>query len=316
MFPSEQMMRFAIEEAAKCRAIGESDSRVHPRVGAVLVTQQGVLYRSHRNSAGVHAEHAVIEVVAPPETTTDATLYTTLEPCTHRGPNEIPCVERIVQAGIARVFIGSIDPNPTIAGRGIIELRRAKIEVGLFSPEFMNHAERLNEHFFTDQVFGTKIAKAEYNIHGIWFGRVAQQRRYHFQEETTAVSQVAVAIDFRQTAVGVQGRSIVAALRDDGELDESAAPTGPGEEESSYGVFLSGRHCAVTFFSRRPPASYGTVMLTSLDDTRLAMVGYANHQRAERVDELIHMQGTLERCVDRKFSIDDLIAWARTTPQR
>ncbi len=313
MFPSEQMMRFAIEEESKCQV----NNQVHPRVGAVLVTQDGKVYRSHRSSDGKHAEHEVIDqVIAKSGTTVNATLYTTLEPCTHRGPNDIPCVERIKGAGIAQVFIGSIDPNPTIAGRGIIELRRAKIEVGLFSPEFMNHAERLNEHFFAEQAFGTKIAYTEYDLHGVWFGRVAQHKQCHFQEETTAISAVAVALDLRQTAVGVQGRSIVVALRDDGELDDAATLEKPTEEESSYGIFLSGRHCALTFFSRRPPKSYGTVMLTSIDDTRLAMVGYANHQRAERVDELVHMKGTLERCVERKFSIDDLITWARTTPVR
>jgi diaminohydroxyphosphoribosylaminopyrimidine deaminase/5-amino-6-(5-phosphoribosylamino)uracil reductase len=115
-------MRHAITLAR--RAVG--CTRPNPAVGCVIARDGAVLAEGFHPRAG--APHA--EAMALANCTVDprgATMYVTLEPCNHTGRTP-PCSEAIIRAGIARVVIGTCDPNPT-AGGGIERLRAAGIEV-------------------------------------------------------------------------------------------------------------------------------------------------------------------------------------------
>lgn len=116
----------------------------NPAVGAVLIKDGCLL------STGVHLEvgtpHAEVHAIsAAGPTANGATLYVTLEPCSHYGKTP-PCAEAIINSGIQKVFVACLDPNPLVAGRGIELLKKAGItvEVGLCEEE----ALLLNEKFF------------------------------------------------------------------------------------------------------------------------------------------------------------------------
>ena len=99
----------------------------NPPVGAVVVKDGRIVGRGFHPKAGL--PHA--EVYALRQAGVDAqgaTLYVTLEPCSHHGKTP-PCTEAIIDAGIARVVAGTLDPNPIVAGRGIERLRASGIEV-------------------------------------------------------------------------------------------------------------------------------------------------------------------------------------------
>ncbi len=102
----------------------------NPWVGTVLVTANGESFSGATEPPPRrHAEIVALDVAR--EAGTDpagATLYTTLEPCSHTGRTP-PCVEAIIDAGIARVFIGVADPDPHVSGRGTLALRSAGIDV-------------------------------------------------------------------------------------------------------------------------------------------------------------------------------------------
>ncbi len=108
-------------------ALGQGLTRPNPPVGAVVVKNGRVVGEGwHRKAGGPHAEvyalnQAGVEAVG-------GTLYVTLEPCSSQGRTP-PCTERILHAGISRVVIGAIDPNPAHVGRAIGLLRAQGIEV-------------------------------------------------------------------------------------------------------------------------------------------------------------------------------------------
>lgn len=81
---------------------------------------------AHRGAGGPHAE--VVALEAAGESARDGTLYVTLEPCDHHGRTP-PCVDALLQAGVARVFVASVDPDPNVSGRGIARLRAGGVEV-------------------------------------------------------------------------------------------------------------------------------------------------------------------------------------------
>ena len=117
------MMRRAIANAATARL----RTPPNPWVGAVLVDGYGVVYdgATHR-PGGMHAEREAL--AAAGESARGATIFTTLEPCNHRGRTG-PCAEAIIEAGVARVVIGIEDPDHQVRGQGIAALREAGIDV-------------------------------------------------------------------------------------------------------------------------------------------------------------------------------------------
>jgi diaminohydroxyphosphoribosylaminopyrimidine deaminase/5-amino-6-(5-phosphoribosylamino)uracil reductase len=97
-------------------------------VGAVVVRDGEVVGEGwHERAGGPHAE--VVALHAAAERVRGATLYVTMEPCAHHGRTP-PCVDRVVEAGVAKVVAGSLDPNPE-AGGGLERLRAAGVELEL-----------------------------------------------------------------------------------------------------------------------------------------------------------------------------------------
>ena len=136
----QEYMKIALEEAVK----GEGWTNPNPMVGAVIVKDGKIVGKGyHRRYGELHAERNAIADCK--ESITGATIYVTLEPCCHYGKTP-PCTEAIIEQGISRVVIGSDDPNPLVAGKGIESLRRHGIEVttGVLKEE----CDALNEVFF------------------------------------------------------------------------------------------------------------------------------------------------------------------------
>ena len=116
----------------------------NPLVGAVVVKDGKVIGRGyHARCGGLHAERAALAdcTVSP----RGATMYVTLEPCCHQG-RQPPCTDAILDAGIARVVVGSDDPNPLVAGKGLEILRRGGVEV--VSGVLREACDALNPVFF------------------------------------------------------------------------------------------------------------------------------------------------------------------------
>jgi pyrimidine deaminase RibD-like protein len=138
--------RLAIDEARK--SISESDARLHPKVGAVVVKDGKVLSVAHRGEHPAnHAEYIALEKKLSDEAVAGATVYTTLEPCTTRNHPKIPCAERLIERKVARVVIGMLDPDDRISGRGQRRLRKAGIVTDFFSHDLMTEVEELNREF-------------------------------------------------------------------------------------------------------------------------------------------------------------------------
>ncbi len=134
-------------EALALAGRGRGATSPNPMVGA-LVTQHGqVVGRGyHARAGGRHAEVVALDEAG--DAAMGGRLYCTLEPCCHTGRTG-PCVERIVQAGLAAVIVGVEDPDPRTSGAGIRYLRERGISVTVGVREA--EAARLNEAFFTVQ---------------------------------------------------------------------------------------------------------------------------------------------------------------------
>lgn len=133
-------MAMALELAER----GAGWTSPNPMVGAVLVKDGAVIGRGwHRRCGGLHAEReALADCTCSPA---GATLYVTLEPCCHQG-RQPPCTDAILEAGIARVVVGSGDPNPLVAGRGLDILRAhgVRVDTGVLQ----GACDALNRVFF------------------------------------------------------------------------------------------------------------------------------------------------------------------------
>ena len=119
----------------------------NPMVGAIIVRRGRVVAEDwHRRAGGGHAEAGALDRAGARARGAD--LYVSLEPCVHVGRTP-PCAPRIVESGIARVFVAARDPNPLVAGRGIRALQRAGLEVVEAEAPLRRAAERQNEKFRT-----------------------------------------------------------------------------------------------------------------------------------------------------------------------
>lgn len=136
-----EYMRRAIELAKR----GEGRVSPNPLVGCVAVKDEKVIAQGwHDHYGGFHAERNALTGV-PRDVTEGADLYVTLEPCCHHGKTP-PCTDIIIEKGIKRVFVGSDDPNPLVAGGGFAALRAAGIEVQ--THVLKDECDSINEVFF------------------------------------------------------------------------------------------------------------------------------------------------------------------------
>lgn len=152
-------MKLALAEARK----GLGHTSPNPAVGAVLVSDGKVIAKGYHHRAGL--PHAEIEALKKAKNAKGATLYVTLEPCSTHGRTG-PCTEAVIAAGIKRVVIGAIDPNPAHAGRGVQILRNAGLEVtaGVLEKECTELNKAFNKWVVTKMPF--VIAKAGMTLDG------------------------------------------------------------------------------------------------------------------------------------------------------
>ena len=133
-----------LEEALDLAAQGLGRVSPNPAVGAVIVSDDVVVGRGFHTWHGVkHAEVLALEEAG--ERARDATVYVTLEPCSHQGRTP-PCAEAIVAAGIKKVVVAMQDPNPQVRGSGFRVLKNAGIEVEI-DTSYLVRATQLNEAF-------------------------------------------------------------------------------------------------------------------------------------------------------------------------
>jgi diaminohydroxyphosphoribosylaminopyrimidine deaminase/5-amino-6-(5-phosphoribosylamino)uracil reductase len=154
-------MRTALREA--CKGLGQTSP--NPAVGAVLVISRKIVAKGyHKRAGGPHAEIECLHNFKKP-VPKNGILYVTLEPCSTHGQTGA-CTDAIVAAGVRRVVIGAIDPNPKHGGRGIDQLKKAGIEVrsGLLANECSALNEAYNKWIQTTRPF--VIAKCGMSLDG------------------------------------------------------------------------------------------------------------------------------------------------------
>jgi diaminohydroxyphosphoribosylaminopyrimidine deaminase / 5-amino-6-(5-phosphoribosylamino)uracil reductase len=133
-----------MDEAMELARHGVGRTSPNPAVGAVLVNSGEIVGRGYHTYAQMnHAEILALEQAG--DRARGATLYVTLEPCSHHGRTP-PCSDALVEAGVTRVVAAMEDPNPLVSGQGLDRLRDAGIAVEV-DPEYSGDAAQLNEAF-------------------------------------------------------------------------------------------------------------------------------------------------------------------------
>jgi diaminohydroxyphosphoribosylaminopyrimidine deaminase/5-amino-6-(5-phosphoribosylamino)uracil reductase len=144
------------------RAIGSASP--NPPVGAVIVKDGHIVGEGYTQPPGqAHAE--IMALAQAGEDARGADLYVTLEPCAHQGRTP-PCTSAIIAAGIRRVHIAALDPNPRTDGRGVARLEQANVSVvlGEGSPDSGALIEAFAKHITTDKPF--VVAKFAMSLDG------------------------------------------------------------------------------------------------------------------------------------------------------
>lgn len=188
----ERFMTLALEQAAR----GLGRTAPNPPVGCVIVQGEDLVGRGFHPRAGEpHAE--VFALQGAGARARGATAYVTLEPCSHHGRTP-PCADALIAAGVRRVVVAALDPNPLVAGRGVQRLRDAGIEVtvGVLEPE----AVRQQAGFRSAVVRGRPWVVAKYAMtldgkvgalnegNGAVSGPEARERTMRWRDELDAIA--------------------------------------------------------------------------------------------------------------------------------
>jgi diaminohydroxyphosphoribosylaminopyrimidine deaminase/5-amino-6-(5-phosphoribosylamino)uracil reductase len=148
------VLRDSMMDLARCLAErGRYTVAPNPLVGAVIAQDGKVVGEGWHSRAGDrHAEIFALDE-AGEGASSRATMYVTLEPCNHHGRTP-PCVEAILKAGISRVVVGYLDPDPRMRGRSVELLREAGVEVEVLDdPAFKRQNEQFFHHMRTGRPF-------------------------------------------------------------------------------------------------------------------------------------------------------------------
>lgn len=143
----KELMKYAIKLAKK----GGTNVFPNPQVGAVIVKNGKIISEGyHRYFGDKHAEIHAIQNAK--EDLTDSEMFVTLEPCSHYGKTP-PCVDSIIQNKIKKVYVGIIDPNPLVRGKGIKKLKEAgiEVEVGILQEELKRFYRDYSKRFLSNK---------------------------------------------------------------------------------------------------------------------------------------------------------------------
>lgn len=223
----------------------------NPLVGAVIVRDGRIIGEGwHHRFGGPHAERRRLRLAA--SRPAGATAYVTLEPCCHTGKTP-PCTEALIEAGIARVVVGVLDPNPLVAGRGNEALRRAGIEVavGVLEPS----CRAVNEPFLhaMEQRRPLVIAKYAMTLDGKvatreglsrWVTGEAARRRVHEDRHRHAGVMVGIGTalaDDPLLTCRLDGREVSQPGARRGRCRRAPSPGIPTDSHGKRGAVIDGR---------------------------------------------------------------------------
>jgi diaminohydroxyphosphoribosylaminopyrimidine deaminase/5-amino-6-(5-phosphoribosylamino)uracil reductase len=187
----ERMMRLAVDTACTARL----RSRPNPWVGAVVVAQNGEVFTGATLEPGnAHAE--IVALNAAAQHASGATLFSTLEPCNHTGRTG-PCTQAIIDAGVSRVVVGTLDPDSKVSGSGVQQLRNAglTVDVGVLEQEVKQQLAAYLHHRATGRPFVVlkmastidgRIAAADGSSKWIT-GETARKRVHQLRAESDAI---------------------------------------------------------------------------------------------------------------------------------
>lgn len=125
----------------------------NPLVGSLLVDEAGNILSEawHQTYGKAHAEAHLIHSLPENFDFSRTTLYVSLEPCCHTNKKTPPCTQLIIQKKIPRVVVATLDPNPNVKGKGILQLQQAGIEVITYHENFLTLQKQINASFFVNQ---------------------------------------------------------------------------------------------------------------------------------------------------------------------
>ena len=263
-------MRRALEHAR--RGLGRTTP--NPVVGACIVTDDGVVVGdgAHERAGGPHAEVFALEEAG--SRARGATLYSTLEPCSHVGRTG-PCTDRIIAAGIKRVVAAMEDPFPAVSGRGLAILRQHGIVVDTGVEQ--KDAVRLNQPFLTTVREGRPfvIVKAATSLDG----RLAAAEGARTQLTSTVAARHAHYQRAQVDAIAIGSGTLL--------VDDPIM--------TARHVYRE-RQLTRVVFDRRLRASPGARLFSTLSAGPVIILtsAEAKHRHADRVDALERAGATLE----------------------
>ncbi len=172
----------------------------NPPVGAIIVSADEVVGEGYHPQAGApHAEIFALRQAG--DKARGATIYVTLEPCSHHGKTP-PCADALITAGIKTVYIGIVDPNPQVAGRGIEKLRQAGIEVytGILEGQNRRLIAAFSKHILTGVPY--TIYKAAMTMDGNTATKTGESRWVSGAESRTQVHLLRDRVDAIMVGIG------------------------------------------------------------------------------------------------------------------
>ncbi len=270
-----KMMRRALSLARK----GVGRTSPNPAVGCVIVRDGAVVGEGWHKKAGTpHAEvHALRQAG---DRARKADVYVTLEPCSHFGKTP-PCADALVEAGVARVFVGMVDPNPLVSGNGIGRLRGAGVEViaGILEKE----CGRINEAFVKHVTTGLPfvILKSAMTMDGKTATSSGDSKWITSEKSRGYVHKLRAVVDGIMVGVGT-------VIADDPQLTCRAA----GKRKDPVRVIVDSR--------LRIPAGARILRLESESKTCIATV----LRHSEKIDDLRKLGVEIISCREKDGRVD------------